>query len=43
MAAEIVSVALADVEKHRLIGCCRCMFEATSAWITAAHSFESLF
>ncbi|MCU6600902.1 hypothetical protein OCO53_10530 [Peribacillus frigoritolerans] len=46
MAAEVVSVALADVKKHRLIGyrvVAAGMFEATSAWITAALGSESLF
>ncbi|MDF1997459.1 hypothetical protein P2Q57_08770 [Peribacillus frigoritolerans] len=38
LAAEFVSVVLAGVKKHRLIGCV-----ATSAWITAAHGSESLF
>jgi hypothetical protein len=42
LAAVIVSVALADVEKNRLIGCCRWHAGSTSAWITAAHGSESL-
>ncbi|MEF2097670.1 hypothetical protein V3595_23950 [Bacillus sp. CFBP9009] len=43
MAAEIVSVALADVEKHTINRLLPLIFEATSAGITAAHCSESLF